>query len=147
MIRTQCTHHELELVHVLGLAVRVLDLLGEHEAHLEQEQVALASLLDERLRVPHVERVLQQHVTHSVQILLQSRALNRGEPFHNAEVVRKFSSFGTSTKGNEATRFSRFRVISVQLGTYLKSGEHAEVHGVVRTFRDIEHHFQPILQE
>ena len=53
-----CTHHEFELVHVFGFGVAVLDFFGKNEAHLEEEEVPLATLLDQRLGIPDVKRFL-----------------------------------------------------------------------------------------
>ena len=67
-----CTHVHAELELVLVLAVAVLDGLGEEHAHLEEEDLVLALLLDEPLGLPHGEAVLQQHILQQLRLVLFS---------------------------------------------------------------------------
>jgi len=54
------------------VAVRVLDLLAEDEGHLEEEEVALAALADQRLGVPHLEGLLQDQLALGVDVPVEA---------------------------------------------------------------------------
>lgn len=71
-IEDKRTHHELKLVHVLGLAAAVLDLLGEEEADVKEEEAPLAAFADDLLGVPDREGVLQEDLAQRLQTLLQT---------------------------------------------------------------------------
>ena len=46
--------------------MRVLDLLGEQEMEIKEEDAPLSSLLDDLAQVPHVEGVLQHYLAEAV---------------------------------------------------------------------------------
>ena len=71
------THHKFKLVHVLGLATAVLDLLGEEEAHIKEEEATLSAFADDLLGVPDGEGILQQDFPQCLKALLQ--AVEHGE--------------------------------------------------------------------
>lgn len=59
-------------VEVFGSSRRVFDLLAEDERQLEQEEVAVPPLPDQRLRLPNQEGVLEQELPLDLQALLQT---------------------------------------------------------------------------
>ena len=56
------TYHELALVVVFAPAGGVLDLLAEDKTHLEEEEVSVAALTNQRLGIPHLEGLLKDQL-------------------------------------------------------------------------------------
>ena len=72
MRKTPRTHHEFKLVHVLGFAAAVLDLLGEEQADVKEKEATLTTFADDLLGVPDGEGILQKDLPQCLQALLQT---------------------------------------------------------------------------
>lgn len=66
------TYKQFALVDVFAPAVRVFDLLAEDKRHLKEEEVALSTLTNQGLWVPHLERLLQDELTLGLNIFIKS---------------------------------------------------------------------------
>ncbi|TNN54901.1 hypothetical protein EYF80_034931 [Liparis tanakae] len=69
---TASPYKEFALVDVFAPAVGVLDLLAEHEGHLEEEEVALSTLTDQSLWIPDLERILEDELSLGLDVLIKT---------------------------------------------------------------------------
>jgi len=69
---TSSPYKEFALVDVFAPAVGVLDLLAEHEGHLEEEEVALSALTDQSLWIPDLERILENELSLGLDVLIKT---------------------------------------------------------------------------
>lgn len=109
-------------VEILGAAGRVFNLLAEDERQLKQEQVSVPPLSYQRLGLPNQEGVLQEELSLHLHAVLQTwRVTDRGGQ-------RRYD-----------------RSAAVRLLILCFTFQHADVHGVVCSLRDAQHHVQAFL--
>lgn len=85
----RCPYPQPALVDVFGPSRRVFDLLAEDEWQLEQEEVSVPPLSDQRFWLPNQEGVLQQELALNIQTILHTCKIQDSEepPRHFCQVL------------------------------------------------------------
>lgn len=66
------TYEEFALIDVFAPAVGVFHLFAEYKGHLKQEEVALSTLTDKSLWVPHLKGLLKNELALGLNVFIKS---------------------------------------------------------------------------